>query len=177
MARWAGETGRVYAFEPAPEPLQALRDHVTLNELADRIEVIGQAVSDVCGEATFYAHTSSGENSLNAEHAKRVLAAEAVRVEVTTIDDFCRQGEIRPTLIKIDIEGFEFHALRGAAETISKYRPIIIIELHPHIWPEIGLSRTDAELVLNELNYRAVPLDGQTDPLVEFGHVALELIS
>lgn len=177
MARWVGETGHVYAFEPAPEPLQALRDHVSLNNLSDRIEVIGQAVSNASGEATFYAHAANGENSLNPDYGKRVLVAEAVRVEVITIDDFCRENEIKPTLLKIDIEGFEFHALRGAVETLSKYRPTVIIEMHPHIWPELGLSREDAASILQELNCRAICLDGQADPLAEFGHVVLEPFS
>lgn len=177
MARWVGESGHVYAFEPAPEPLQALREHVSLNDLSDRIEVIGQAVSDASGEATFYAHASNGENSLNPDYAKRVSVAEAVRVPVTTIDEFCRDREIRPTLLKIDIEGFEFHALHGAAETLSKYRPTVIIELHPHIWPEIGLTSEQAVAILLELNCRMVALDGQAEPLAQFGHVRLEHIS
>lgn len=177
MARWVGDGGRIYAFEPAPEPLRALREHVALNNFSDRIEVIGQAVSDVSGEATFYAHASNGENSLNPDYAKRVAVAEAVRVPITTIDDFCRHRGIRPTLLKIDIEGFEFHALRGAVETLSQYRPTVIIELHPHIWPEIGLTREQAAAILLELNCRAVALDGQADPLAQFGHVMLEHIS
>lgn len=177
MARWVGESGRVFAFEPAPEPLKALRDHVTLNNLSGRIEVIGKAVSDVSGEATFYAHAANGENSLNPDYAKRVSGAEAVRVEITTIDDFCRQSQIGPTILKIDIEGFEFHALRGAKETLFKYRPTVIIEVHPHIWPEIGLTQDQAASILREIKCRAVSLDGHSDPLGEFGHVILEPIS
>ncbi len=177
IARWVGESGRVYAFEPAPEPLHALRDHVTLNNLSDRIEVIGEAVSDASGEATFYAHTANGENSLNPEYARRVTAAEAVRVPVTTIDDFCLQREIKPTMLKMDIEGFEFHALRGARETLSQHRPTVIIEMHPHIWPEIDFTREQADAILKELGCEAVPLETQADPLAEVGHVILKYLS
>ena len=173
FARWVGATGHVYSFEPAPESLRALRDHVLLNELADRIDVIGQAVSDEIGEASFYAHSASGENSLNPHFAQRVAGASSVRVPVTTIDEFCGTRGIRPSLLKIDIEGFEFSAVRGARETLKKYRPTVIVELHPHIWPEIGLTRDDAIATLSDLNCDALPLEKQIDPLTEFGHVRL----
>src|SRR5262249_35898753 len=71
MARWVGETGRVFAFEPAPESLLGLRRHIELNEVSGRIEAIGCAVSDTVGEAMFYAHTFNGENTLSNSFARR----------------------------------------------------------------------------------------------------------
>ena len=174
MARWVGSAGRVYAFEPAPESLWALRRHVALNELAEKIEVVGQAVSDVTGEAMFFAHTFNEGNSLSRGFLNRVPAAQAVRVPVTTVDCFCGQRDIIPTLLKIDIEGFELHALRGAKQTLARHRPAVVVELHPMNWPEIGESPETAAALLAELGYRATPLEGQADPLAEYGHVVLE---
>jgi FkbM family methyltransferase len=173
-ARWAGGAGRVYAFEPAPESLAALRRHVELNGLTERVEVIGQAVSELPGEATFYAHAFNGENSLSANHAGRVPPAETRRVTVTTVDEFCAARGVVPTLLKIDIEGFELHALRGARRTLSKHRPSVIVEMHPAKWDDAGESTASAASTLAALNYRVVPLDGQADPLAEHGHVVLE---
>jgi len=174
MARWAGKTGRVLAFEPAPESLQALRTHIQLNLLTDRIAAIGCAVSDTTGEAKFYAHSFNGENTLSAAFARRVPVARPVLVPVTTVDAFCAAHRIAPALLKVDIEGFEIHALRGAKETLRRHRPAVVVELHPMNWPEIGVSRDQAEQTLSELGYRPVPLDGQADPLAEYGHVVLE---
>lgn len=177
MARWVGEAGQVYAFEPAPESLRALHNHVQLNQLSERIMVVGQAVSDMVGEATFYAHSYNGENSLNSGHRQRVPTARAVRVPVTTVDAFCAAECVAPTLLKIDIEGFEWHALRGAKETLARYRPNVLVEVHPMNWAEIGESPETAAETLQWLGYRAVPLEGQANPLTEFGHVVLEPIS
>jgi hypothetical protein len=95
-------------------------------------------------------------------------------VPVTTVDAFCATRGLAPSLINIDIEGFELHALRGARETLGKHRPALVVEMHPHNWPEIGADRPQAAALLTALGCRAIPLDGQTDPLAEYGHVALE---
>jgi FkbM family methyltransferase len=176
MARWVGKTGRIFAFEPAPESLQALRRHIQLNELADRIEPVGCAVSDTTGEARFYAHTFNGENTLSASFARRVPAARAVLVPITTIDAFCAAHGVAPTLLKIDIEGFEIHALRGAKETLARYRPSVIVEMHPMIWPEIGVDADQVDRTFTDLGYRRVALDGQNNELAEYGHIVLEPI-
>jgi FkbM family methyltransferase len=173
MARWVGPTGRIFAFEPAPESLEALRKHIQLNAMVDRIEAIGCAVSDTVGETTFYAHTFSGENSLNLSFGRRVPAASAVVVPVNTIDAFCAAHHIEPSLIKIDIEGYEIHALHGARNTLIQGRPRVVVEMHPTIWPEIGATRAQAERLLAELRYQINPLEGQGDPLAQYGHVIL----
>jgi len=176
LARWVGTSGRVYAFEPAPEAARALKDHIALNHLTGQIEVIVWAVSGVSGDATFYAHKYSGENSLSACHQERVPEAKAIRVPVTTVDDFCSARGIAPTLLKIDIEGFELHALRGAKKTLSRHRPPVVVEMHPMSWHEMGVRREELASLLVEVGYIAIPLSGQADSLAEYGHVVLEPI-
>src|SRR6516162_2322156 len=144
--------------------------------MGERIEAIGCAVSDAVGKATFYAHTFSGENTLNSSFVQRVPSASAVVVRVTTVDEICDSHRIEPTLLKIDIEGFEIHALRGARNTLAHCHPHILVEMHPTVWPEIGVTRTMAEQLLAELCYRIIPLEGQSDPLAHYGHVVLEPI-
>jgi FkbM family methyltransferase len=173
MARWVGPSGKVYAFEPAPQTLQDLRAHVAMNKMSERIEVVGQALSDQKGEAVFYAHSVSGENSLNPGFAKRLSEAQALKVPVTTVDDFCESNNIAPTLLKIDVEGFEFHVLRGAQKTLFRHRPSLVIEMHPMFWKEIGVTVEALHETFSKLNYRIMPLEEQS-PLSEFGHIALD---
>jgi FkbM family methyltransferase len=175
LARWAGPTGRVYAFEPTPVTRGALLDHLKLNEVADSATVCPFAVSDEEGNSVLYSVSNSPENTLSSEHG-RLPRAEGTPVTVTTIDAFCAARSLTPTLIKIDIEGFEIHALRGAKQTLARHRPTLVVEMHPMNWPEIGVTRAQLEQVLATLPYRMTPLDGQDDPLVEYGHVVLEPI-
>jgi FkbM family methyltransferase len=52
------------------------------------------------------------------------LKIEKITIRVETLDSFCLQ----PDFIKIDVEGFEYQVLLGSENTISKYRPILLIE-------------------------------------------------
>jgi FkbM family methyltransferase len=173
LARWAGPKGQVFAFEPTPLTRTALIDHLTLNDVAGQVTVCPFAVSDKEGSSAVYTVSNSPENTLSPIHG-RLPNAEAVEIEVTTLDAFCGSRRIRPDLIKIDIEGFELHALRGAKQILVHHRPTVVVEMHPMNWPEIGVTREQAAGLLGELNYRMIPLDDQRDPLAEYGHIVLE---
>ncbi|MFO0810548.1 MAG: FkbM family methyltransferase [Gemmataceae bacterium] len=173
MARWAGPDGHVYAFEPSPQVRAALTKHLALNGVQDRVIVIDSAVSDRPGRAAFFAFESSPEGTLSATHS-RLPGAQPVDVPVTTVDDFCATRDIAPTVIKIDIEGYEYHALCGARKVLERHRPVLVIELHPMNWAEIGLRREALAGLIADLGYRLIALENQSDALSEYGHVALE---
>lgn len=73
-----------------------------------------------------------------------------------TIDSNCVfPGSI--SFMKIDIEGCEAQALRGARKTIMKHRPIIWLEINPIALERQGSSNADLKDVLeNQLKYKAV---------------------
>jgi FkbM family methyltransferase len=173
LARWAEPTGHVYAFEPTPVTRTALIDHLALNEAAGQVTVCPFAVSDEEGSSFIYTVSNSPENTLSSTHG-RLPRAQGTPVTVTTIDAFCTARSLAPTCIKIDIEGFEIHALRGAKQTLTQHRPIVVVEMHPMNWPEIGVTRKQAEQLFASLSYQLRPLEGQSDPLSEYGHVVLE---
>ena len=173
LARWAGPVGHVYAFEPDPETLHPLQEHLALNGVRDRVTTLPIAVSDRTGLAILYTEPHSTENTLCDQHP-RLRAAQAVEVPLTTIDTFCAEQTVTPTLIKVDIEGFEVHALRGARETMLRHRPIVVVEVHPMNWPAIGVNGEEIVSLAAERGYRLLSLEGQTDPLAALGHVLLE---
>jgi hypothetical protein len=45
-------------------------------------------------------------------------------IEVITLNEFCRNKKINPDVLKLDIEGYEFHALVGASEILSHLKII-----------------------------------------------------
>jgi len=97
-----------------------------------------------------------------------------MKVGVTTLDAFCEERGIAPQLVKIDIEGFELHALRGASRMMERYRPVIMAEIHPVQWSKIGVEAAELRALIAGAGYRVLPLDNQRDPFAEYGHVGLE---
>jgi hypothetical protein len=53
-----------------------------------------------------------------------------ISISVETIDHISEEYKIIPTYLKMDIEGAEFEAIMGAAETIKKYKPKLAICLY-----------------------------------------------
>jgi FkbM family methyltransferase len=172
MARWCGSEGHIYAFEPSPTPKKLLAQHLELNGLADRVTISECALSDAEGTATFYASGISGKSALSKANIGQ--ESEAVKVPVTTIDSYCEANKIKPSLIKIDVEGFEFKVLNGARKTMKEVRPRILVELHPMFWPALGIDTAWAASQLRELNYKLTPIERQSDVMSQHGHVMLQ---
>jgi FkbM family methyltransferase len=161
FGQWIRPGGRVFAFEPSPEAFEGLRRHVELNGLAGVVELVRAAVSDVGGTAALIGAGHHGTSRLAAPGE-----AGTETVETVTIDAFCATHGITPTLIKIDVEGFELEALRGARETIARggAELALFVEMHPTVWRERGLSAGEVRAELERQGLRAEPLRDVADP-------------
>ncbi len=119
---FADRGGKVYAFEFLPDNLALLRENVALNpSLAPRIEVVDRAVWNVSGERVPYA--SNGPAT--------ALGSGDAAAETLSIDDLVRERALpRVDFIKLDVEGAELAALRGAEETIRRFHPRLAVSLY-----------------------------------------------
>jgi FkbM family methyltransferase len=174
MARWCGSEGHVHAFEPNPTTRQILIDHVRLNGLSNRIAVSPLALSDTEGTTTFYGIGISGKSALSKVNIGQ--NANQFQVSVSTVDAYCNSLYIKPSLIKIDVEGFEFNVLNGARNTLKEFRPAVLVELHPMNWPALGIDPNWAAGQLAELNYSVTAVENQADIFSAHAHVMLEPI-
>ena len=161
FAQWAGPGGRVFAFEPAPEPREGLTKLLDANGVSSRVTVVKAAVSAADGTATFFADGADG--------ASRLVSSPhdgALTVPTVTIDSVCRQEKVAPRLIKIDAEGAELDVLRGARETIAAGGNglKLYVEMHPQLWPDFETTRAAIEDELSRQRLRAERLDG--DPAI-----------
>jgi FkbM family methyltransferase len=161
LAGWVGDTGHVYAFEPAAASRAGLVRHLALNGLSARVSVRPEAVSDRAGDAPFLDAGTHGDNRLVG-----AAAPGTTFVPSLSIDGFCAAADLSPDVIKIDIEGAELAALRGARHTIARLGSALalFVELHPAIWPSLGVTRADIEEELRRQNLVIDPLPGVGDP-------------
>ena len=73
---------------------------------------------------------------------------------LTTLDHYCARERLRPDVIKVDVEGWELAVLRGARALLTRTPSVaLFVEMHPSVWPLIGVTKDDvlAELAAQQL--------------------------
>jgi FkbM family methyltransferase len=116
----------VVAIEPAPKNLECLRRNMATEIAAGRVVVIPEGVWNKEGTLPFHIDpaNSAGDSLLDS----RSHGSVTIDVPLTTIDKLTRRLNIeRVNFIKMDIEGAEPNALRGARGTLLKDRPRLAI--------------------------------------------------
>jgi FkbM family methyltransferase len=121
------------AFEPDPGTRELLHTNITLNGLGGKIRVLPYALGEAKGSATLTQSSEINRGESWIEHTEMPAGADTVTVEVRRLDDeFALKGET--LLAKIDVEGYEFHTLRGMERTLRDNGCYLQVELYsPHI--------------------------------------------
>jgi FkbM family methyltransferase len=144
MAQRAGAEGRVLAFEASEDNAGYIERSIALNEGSVRLELRHAAVTDgATNTVDLFPGRAGGEMewTISREFAEREDEAPRARKSVTVpsvaLDDVFGPGE-RVDVIKMDIEGGEAVAMKGAQRLLSEQRPEFLIEFHREVgWPAI----------------------------------------
>ncbi len=175
-SRAAGPNGRVYAFEPIPYTVGTLRKVCSLLRLKN-VEIVEMGCSDNESTLTFSLPLQSNE-TLSAGLAFISVGAEAhdvrnskagwsetmeVVAPVIRLDDYLPNLE-NVSLIKVDIEGADLLALRGARNTIARNRPAIVMEVEPRWYESYDITADDITEFFDTLDYEMFRLvDGELE--------------
>lgn len=141
LADRVGQNGRVFSFEFFPGNLDVYERNLGLNpNLKQRIELIkhpvwsdnaAEVVIEGSGPATqvhLRPTKKKSRNPLKNLFRKPELAPDEVSFKTVAIDALVDEGRIdRVNFIKMDIEGAELTALRGARQTIERFKPTLAI--------------------------------------------------
>ncbi len=164
--------GRVYAFEPGSYARSILRSVVWLHRLGN-VEIVPVAL----GAADGLAHLNiplkhRGSYGFGLSHlgtaADRWPMVATELVALTTIDAVAAALALnRVDFIKADIEGWELALLRGAEETLRRFRPVLLIELSEAHLARAGDRLGDAFAFMDRLGYAAFELmpSGELNPV------------
>ena len=164
----AGPGGHVLSFEPSPDILALLRR----NTEGKNIKVLPYGIGNADTLKSFAAQGTSSAASFVEDvtainrHFLPDQPIEHVTVTMRKLDTLLNAAlSPAPSLIKIDIEGFELEALKGADRLLSSIRPKLLMEIHP---PQLTLSGgSEDELFqrLRELQYHWEIIDRNPNSL------------
>lgn len=121
-----GPSGKVVAFEPHPDTFSQLSE-VT----APNVEHVQAALGKESGSLPMSLSDASTTHSFVRQHG-----SESIMVPVLTGDAYA-EAHGTPTVIKIDVEGFEVHVLQGLSETLTHVRAVLC-EVHYSALREAG---------------------------------------
>jgi len=120
--------GRVLAFEPNPSARAQLEENLRLNR-CEGVIVSPAAASSRAGGATLAVPRTNDPSFSTLERAPFAVP-EAVEVETTTVDAEVARHDLRPALVKIDVQDHELEVLAGMDETLAA-RPAVLCEVGP----------------------------------------------
>ncbi|HTQ35607.1 MAG TPA: FkbM family methyltransferase [Steroidobacteraceae bacterium] len=146
---------RIYAFEPIPGTFAALRRNIGLNAL-ENIEAVRLGMFNKTGEMNFlFAEDVSGATSLKLVGQTRGQApVREIACPTTTLDSFCADRNVVPSLVKIDVEGAELMVAQGAETTLA-HAPVLMMELLRKWSREFGYHPDDVLALLAKHGYEA----------------------
>jgi len=141
----------VHAFEPIPDNISVLKKVVSKYHL-EKIKVYETAVGESEGEIQMILPHQGKTKMQGLSHVKHESITdwnegEEYNVAVNTLDNLLNGEPIQG--IKIDIENFEFYALKGGKRILESNHPLIYAEL----WD--NENRTNCIELLTNLNYKA----------------------
>lgn len=151
VALHAARICRTLAFEPDPSFFARLERNLELNpELT--VDAYAIAIGDTAGTATLFTDGAGGNSPSLMHHGENGTA----EVRVRTLDTLA--GLPAPTVIKLDIEGAEVLALRGAERVLSSPTAprALFLELHDSLLPAFGSSADEVLALLWGVGYRSV---------------------
>ena len=152
--------GRIFSVEPLPQNRVRQESNIELNRCLDLVEYAAVALSDSEGVVRMDGDWTA--TSINGV----VSATGSVEVPAITLDKLAAaRGWSGIGLIKMDIEGYEPAALRGAGELLHRDRPILFAEFNRERMAMNGFSMDEPWNALIGLGYRAYAV--QRTKLVE----------
>ncbi|MGL5889965.1 MAG: FkbM family methyltransferase [Bacteroidia bacterium] len=179
-AQKTGATGAVVAFEPVSGTFGKLQKNSALNPQLKNIQTVRAAVSDANGKQEIFI-TGPGRDAWNSLVPAEGMQSEII--ETFRLDDLMNDEKLelpRPDLIKIDVEGWEIHVLRGAEETLKTNKPVLLIEFTASNLEAAGASCAQLASELTRLGYSIheyEPIKRKLNPVSDFGFEHKNLIA
>ncbi len=158
---FASRAKAVVCFEPNTQNRKRLMENLTLNGITN-VEVRKVGVGSRCetrrmvGTPLMPGGASVDDQTVE-ELLRTGMKTVVEEIPIVTLDAEIPQASLSPPdFIKIDIEGWEIEALRGARNTLELYKPLLFLEMHGETIREKRRKVAEIVAFLWELNYRRI---------------------
>src|SRR5436189_406040 len=134
LSRCVGPNGVVHSFEPSPDNFRRLS--AATRDLSN-VRLTQAVIGERSGECKLYV-----SDKLNVDHRAYETddSRRVIPIEMIALDDYFKTGQ-RVDLIKMDIQGYELHALRGAQRVLQENTDInLLLEFWPAGLEQAGVS-------------------------------------
>jgi FkbM family methyltransferase len=152
--------GKVFSFEPVDDNYRRLVQNAQLNGLTN-ITAEKCCLGEQPGQVQLFGTPEQSHlhrHGWNEGVTSMFASPEAVpsgKAEVHRLDDLVpRFGLTRLDVLKIDVEGAELAVVRGAQESIARFRPSIIVEMNEETFGLAGYAVSDLSAQLHNLDYQ-----------------------
>ena len=169
----ARRASKVVAFEPVSYLFDRLSGNVALNDMP-QVQLVNAGLYDREAKVDIYLSDSRDQlqgtnhgmgNLFSAPPGSR---GEKEQIQVLRLDDWAQQQNLQGAdFVKLDIEGAEFAALRGAEAVLREFRPALVLELEHSHSERAGFDESELLDYLRALDYQLHTLDaaGKLQPL------------
>lgn len=146
--------GQVHGFEPDKLNYDRCSENLKMNSFKN-IQLNNLGLGSEAGQFFIKTdtHSNRGGNKISSEFIENNTEV----VNIVTLDQYMIDKQIaKIDLIKIDVEGYELHVLKGATEVIKKSKPVFFIELDDNNLKEQGHSAKALIRFLSEHHYSII---------------------
>jgi len=156
MAELVGKKGTVHSFEPTPSTFLVLKKNIQFEKnIFINMNAIWNEQTEI--QLNDYGLSSSAFNSIHESRDKKNYAkASKIKIKAKTLrlDDYVKENQIVPKLIKIDAESAEYQVLQGMDHILSNMNPLICIELGDLGISDVISSKKIIEFLINNYSYK-----------------------
>lgn len=154
----------VIAVEPVPQTFHWLRLNIDFNNLGSTVHTYNVGLAAQAGVLLF----SSDQDTMNRVLCADAMAGEnrAVRIKVMTLDEACARRT--PTLIKIDVEGYEHAVLTGGRHTLTASGLLAVVMETNDCGKRYGVERADLMAIMSEHGFAPCRYNPETRVLYDW---------
>lgn len=148
------QRNKVFSFEPSPVLAERLAAVHHLNQFEDRMRIEQIGIGERSETIELLLDPAGG--FVQPKHFEHTMwaAPESVQVRLETMADAAGRLDSVPDFIKIDIESYEFEAIKGSIEFLARHKPAIFLELHLNYLEQRGLPAKAVTDILGQCGYR-----------------------